>query len=166
MKKIKVLHQLMTLALPVLLLAGCGSGNSAPIGATISISPDKIDGKGAGNLCTFATGIAVYAPFTVSVLGSKGRPIANVDVSYSLDFTTETATPAGTIDWQRIYLGPPNGTAEPTTGRLLGSGTRRTDDGGKVEFVIGTLIDCEHTGDFTVHSGSSSAKTTITVKGP
>lgn len=164
MKKINVVHVLMMMVLPVLLLAGCGSGNSAPIGATISISPDKIDATGSGVGASSFTGTILYSPYTVTVLGSNGRPIANVDVNYSLDFTKETATVGGVpLDLQRIYLGPPTGTVEPTS-RLLGAGTLRTDDGGKVNFVVGTAIDFPHTGDLTVHSGSASAKSTITVK--
>ena len=163
MKKTNTVHKLMLLALPMLMLAGCGSGSPPPVGATVVISPDKIAGSGAARAtCAFATDNISYSQVTVTVLGSNSKPIANVDINYSLDFTLQTAS--GSLgEAQRIYLGPVTGTLPPPK-QLLGSNIVRTDAGGKFEFVIGTDLDCTHTGDFTVHSGSASAKTTITVK--
>ncbi len=168
MIKTNTVHKLMLLALPMLMLAGCGSGSPAPLGSTISISPATLDVKGQGTsaACTTynpTTSKIVYTSFTVTVLGSNSRPVASVDVNYSLDFTTETAT----SEYQRIYLGPLSGpiVGEPPN-RLLGAGTLKTNLGGIVELVVGTLQDCNHFGDLTVKSGSASSKSVITVTGP
>lgn len=163
MKKIKVLRKLMMLALPVLLLTGCGSGSPAPRGATISINPSAINGDGSNRTtCAYDTDTVVYTSVVATVLSSSGVPIADIDVDYSLDFTTETASPGGLGEAQRIFLGPLSGVFPPPN-RLLGAGTLRTDIGGKVKFIIGTDIDCDHTGDFTVQSGLAATKLVIKV---
>ncbi len=173
MKKIKLIHKLMMLALPVLLLAGCGSGSPAPIGATISISPDKIDWVGAGKGAVGAPACApsgadrwAYDPFTITVIGSNGRPIQSIDVDYTLSLTLETSTDgaggAG-VDLQRLYLGPATGTNPPPV-RIRGAGTLQTDINGKIQLIVGTDVDCIHTASLTVHTGSSYTNAPIDVK--
>lgn len=174
MKTIKILHKLMTLALPVLLLAGCGSGSLAPTGATITISPDKIDWTGAGRGAVGGTACApsgsdrwAYDPFTITVIGSNGRPIQSIDVDYTLSLSLETTTDgAGTstpVDYQRLYLGPATGVNPPPI-RIRGAGTLQTDINGKIQLIVGTDVDCIHTAGLTVHSGSSYANAPIDVK--
>jgi hypothetical protein len=160
MKKIDVIGKFVLIALAAALFAGCGSESPAPLGASIVVTPEKIDAVGAAaGACDF-TGTITYTPFTITVFGSNGRTVAYVDVDYSLDFTTETSTSSGGgLDYQRIYLG---GAIPPTT-PLPGAGRIRTDISGQIELVIATDIDCPHTGDFSVHSGSATAKSTITV---
>lgn len=162
MIKTNTVHKLMLLALPMLMLASCGSGSPAPTGSTITISPATLDVTGTGATCSTWASPIVYTSFTVTVLGSNSRPVANVDVNYSLDFTTETAIG---VELQRIYLGPLSGpiVGEPPN-RLLGAGTLKTNLGGIVELVVGTVQNCKHFGDLTVKSGSASSKSVITVK--
>ncbi len=160
MKKIKTIHVLMMMALSALLLVGCGSGNPAPRGATITLTKSALTFKGLGT-CPPASPVWSYDLITITVLGSNSSPIAGVDVTYAAGFSIET-TGTPPLDLQRVYNVPPAGSPSPG-GRLPGTGVIKTDDGGKIQLILGTNIDCPHTVDFTVQSGSSSAKATITV---
>jgi hypothetical protein len=157
MKKINIVHKLITLALPLLLLAGCGSGSPAPVGSSIAITPDKIDYTGPALLA--CAGNWSYDPVTITVISPNGRPAQYVDVSYTLSWTLNTST----YDIQRLYLGPPTGTNPPPI-QLLGTGTAQTDISGRLELIVATDIDCVHTTNLSVQSGGAYGLMTIDVQ--
>lgn len=169
MKKIEVAHKLMIMALPLALMAGCGSGGKAqaPIGSSITINPSSVSWLVTVPPATTTACAAgqqyFYHELNISVLGPNGKPINNAQIYVTLDLTLETSS----SDTQRLYDDPTWVQADPPlkvpTGRVAGSYVTSTGDYGNKKLVVAVQA-CTHAGNLNISSGPAFGTMHIDVK--
>lgn len=146
---------LITLALALLFLAGCGDGNTAPNGATITLDPTSTTwATGAASPCTYS-----LSPVTVTVRNSQGRPIPGVDVDLSLSLASGTTDPS--TEYIELYSGNVNNQqiASGEATKLLLPTRLSTNDAGVIQLTVNMYIGCglSYRSILSATSGSASA---------
>ena len=163
------MQPLTTLAVVLLFLTGCGEGDTAPDGSTVSVNPTTRSwATGADPTCLAGYNYDL-SPVTISVRSARGRPIPGVTVDLSLALSSGTTAPgtevvelySGYVTDQQIANGEV--TALPSPTRLS------TNDAGVIELSVLMWMGCslEYRSTLTATSGSAAGTSSfeVTVEG-
>lgn len=154
-------NKILLLLIGLLALGGCGDGNTAPDGATITISPSsfswetaKVDPPpSALNPCTMGYRLV---PVSITLRNARGRVMPGVDIDLSLVLAQGTSSSIVV----ELYDGYVNDQqmADGTAVAMLLPARVATNDAGVKELTVVMWVGCnvEYRAVLTANSGSVS----------